>query len=828
MFAKLKQKIAEEESTSDSSRSLPSSPSVRRAKVNGWTENKWERRRLSNASSLYESRESLLSESSTVSSGLNVSRHASFTSRSAATPVGTPIEPPGFSVNSRSSKEEILHLLAKKGDQVSKLEAKIADMASLLREQTRVKESLEGALEKQKEEHSMRLRSMNMEFEEKSRKMKNEFEKTLDEKNQELESKLKELTLESTRYADLNELNQLQQQELTKMKSLFIQYQTDATRKAAEIFEKSKQIEDLDKSYLEQKGELASLQERLDDLARERTKFESRDKQQQARVTSLEREKTSLCDELKNTVNELTQKSVQLDRVEKSLRLKDEELANLRQTHALYKNKVSMELEQNEGEIAQLKERVGDLQQRVDDSKLSGNDQVQAIEKEREQLENRLRETRDQLNELKANSNDRTNTLGSLVSTLNERLERKESELTECKRRYDQDYESWKSQNFQLEQELAILKEESLSGKRSSDRQTASLEGQVIRLEAAREKEKSEMQTKLDQLKMIENEYSRQEDAYKQQIADLEEEKEQLQNELLSKAEENRQVSLCLEDAMRETNELKSQIAKFEETLKEKNNLLTCFKESKLDSPSHVVSNLGPEALENLKEELNNTKDRYQNAEEVLKQREKTISELRKAVAEKEELLNRSTTKIRQYEENNRYIGNDRIYSPESRDSHKLITNLRERVKELEEQLQEREMLLLDENELRDLRKDNNRLEKDLEDKDKKIKLLQAKNIELKKAFQRELKMAAPGGEPVQRSPGTPNGDVIVHSDEEKERQDYLEVNFKYLKHVVLKYMCSTNKQSRQLINVIGHLLRFTPKEHACVREAMEWKLPLD
>lgn len=95
MFAKLKQKIAEEELTSDSSRSLPSSPSVRRAKVNGWTsENKWERRRLSNASSLYESRESLLSESSVASSGYNVSRHASFTSRSAATPVGTPVEPP--------------------------------------------------------------------------------------------------------------------------------------------------------------------------------------------------------------------------------------------------------------------------------------------------------------------------------------------------------------------------------------------------------------------------------------------------------------------------------------------------------------------------------------------------------------------------------------------------------------------------------------------------------------------------------------------------------------------------------------------------------------
>lgn len=34
------------------------------------------------------------------------------------------------------------------------------------------------------------------------------------------------------------------------------------------------------------------------------------------------------------------------------------------------------------------------------------------------------------------------------------------------------------------------------------------------------------------------------------------------QNELMSKAEENRHVSLCLEDAMKETNELKSQVCK--------------------------------------------------------------------------------------------------------------------------------------------------------------------------------------------------------------------------------------------------------------------------
>ena len=38
-----------------------------------------------------------------------------------------------------------------------------------------------------------------------------------------------------------------------------------------------------------------------------RTKYEARDKQQQGRVGTLEKEKNSLRDELTNTVNELTQ-----------------------------------------------------------------------------------------------------------------------------------------------------------------------------------------------------------------------------------------------------------------------------------------------------------------------------------------------------------------------------------------------------------------------------------------------------------------------------------------------------------------------------------------
>ena len=56
----------------------------------------------------------------------------------------------------------------------------------------------------------------------------------------------------------------------------------------------------------------------------------------------------------------------------------------------------------------------------------------------------------------------------------------------------------------------------------------------------------------------------------------------------------------------------------------------------------------------------------------------------------------------------------------------------------------------------------------------------------------------------MQRSPGTPNGDVIEHSDDEKDRQEYLEVNFKYPLMLDTKETVSrliTRKKKKQFPN---------------------------
>ena len=51
--------------------------------------------------------------------------------------------------------------------------------------------------------------------------------------------------------------------------------------------------------------------------------------------------------------------------------------------------------------------------------------------------------------------------------------------------------------------------------------------------------------------------------------------------------------------------------------------------------------------------------------------------------------------------------------------------------------------------------------------------------------------MSAPGGEEAEkRSPGTPNGDVMTPSDEERERFEFLEMNFKY-PLVNNRYICT-------------------------------------
>uniref|UniRef100_A0AAY4DJM2 Golgin subfamily A member 1 n=1 Tax=Denticeps clupeoides TaxID=299321 RepID=A0AAY4DJM2_9TELE len=74
----------------------------------------------------------------------------------------------------------------------------------------------------------------------------------------------------------------------------------------------------------------------------------------------------------------------------------------------------------------------------------------------------------------------------------------------------------------------------------------------------------------------------------------------------------------------------------------------------------------------------------------------------------------------------------------------------------------------------------------------------------------------APGPGPV-----TPNTTVINSAD----LTDTREINFEYLKHVVLKFMSSREAEAYQLIRAVSVLLRFTREEEDLLKQTLEYKM---
>ncbi|KAG5883231.1 hypothetical protein JTB14_011423 [Gonioctena quinquepunctata] len=120
-------------------------------------------------------------------------------------------------------------------------------------------------------------------------------------------------------------------------------------------------------------------------------------------------------------------------------------------------------------------------------------------------------------------------------------------------------------------------------------------------------------------------------------------------------------------------------------------------------------------------------------------------------------------------------------------------------------------------------------LEDQLAEKTKNIKMLQLRLADLKKTLQQEL-----------RTPGNPNyhtdlmdnyspailtpTQVSTRSFPSSVRREDDDVNFKYLKHVIIKFLTSREYEAQHLIKAISTLLKFTSDEEKLIHETLEWK----
>ncbi|ELK07193.1 Golgin subfamily A member 1 [Pteropus alecto] len=124
------------------------------------------------------------------------------------------------------------------------------------------------------------------------------------------------------------------------------------------------------------------------------------------------------------------------------------------------------------------------------------------------------------------------------------------------------------------------------------------------------------------------------------------------------------------------------------------------------------------------------------------------------------------------------------------------------------------------------LQEEKQDLERQLLEKNKTIKQMQQRMLELRKTLQKELKIRPdselfevrekPGPEMANMAPSVPNNTDLT---------DAREINYEYLKHVVLKFMSCRESEAFHLIKAVSVLLNFSQEEENMLKETLEYKM---
>nr|XP_033330070.1 golgin subfamily A member 1 isoform X3 [Megalopta genalis] len=151
------------------------------------------------------------------------------------------------------------------------------------------------------------------------------------------------------------------------------------------------------------------------------------------------------------------------------------------------------------------------------------------------------------------------------------------------------------------------------------------------------------------------------------------------------------------------------------------------------------------------------------------------------------------------------------------------LEGTKQRMSELEEGEQHREKMERNEKVLKNSLMD---LEEQLNEKTKTIKVLQQRLADMKKTLQRELRVPSSSlDSDVEPSAAIlkPSSSKTVTARHNNTRDD--DVNFKYLKHVLIKFLTSREYEALHLTRAVATLLHFSPEEERLLQETLEWKM---
>ncbi|XP_028690684.1 golgin subfamily A member 1 isoform X1 [Macaca mulatta] len=698
-----------------------------------------------------------------------------------------------FASDGSSSREDLSSQLLRRNEQMRKLEARLSDYAEQVRNLQKIKEKLEIALEKHQDSSMRKFQEQNETFQANRAKMAEGLALALARKDQEWSEKMDQLEKEKIiltaqlqemknqsmnlfqRRDEMDELEGFQQQELSKIKHMLLKKEESLGKMEQELEARTRELSRTQEELMNSNQMSSDLSQKLEELQRHYSTLEEQRDHVIASKTGAESKITTL-------------------------EQKEQELQALIQQLSIDLQKVTAETQEKEDIIIHLQEKVASLEKRLEQN-LSGEEHVQELLKEKPLAEQNLEDTRQQLLAARSSQAKAINALETRVRELEQTLQASEEQL-------QQSQGVVAAQEAQIQelvaanQESSHVQQQALALEQQFLERTQALEAQIVALERARAADQTTAEQGMRQLeqenaalKESSNEYERSLQNHQFELKKLKE--EWSQREIVSVA-----MAQALEEVRKQREEFQQQAANLTAIIDEK--------EQNLREKTEVLLQKEQEILQ-LEQGHNSALLQMHQLQAELEALRTLKAEEAAAVTEQEDLL--------------RLRGPLQAEVLSVSESHVTSRAMQDPVFQLPTagRTPNGEVGAMD---LTQLQKEKQDLEQQLLEKNKTIKQMQQRMLELRKTLQKELKIR-PDNElfEVREKPGPDMANMAPSVTNNADLTDAREINFEYLKHVVLKFMSCRESEAFHLIKAVSVLLNFSQEEENMLKETLEYKM---
>lgn len=689
-----------------------------------------------------------------------------------------------FASDGSSSREDLSSQLLRRNEQIRKLEARLSDYAEQVRNLQKIKEKLEIALEKHQDSSMRKFQEQNETFQANRAKMAEGLALALARKDQEWSEKMDQLEkdkrfltaqLQEVKNQSLNlfqkrdeidELEGFQQQEISKIKHMLLKKEECLGKMEQELDARTRELNRTQEELVTSNQLSSDLSQQLEELQRH-------------------------CSTLEEQRDHVTASKAGAEHKIIVLEQKEQELQAFIQQLSVDLQKVTAETQEKEKVITHLQEKVIFLEKRLEQN-LSGEDHAQELLKEKTVAEQNLEDTRQQLLAARSSHTKAIDLLETQVKDLEHSLQAAEEQLSESR-------DVVAAQEVQIQKLITTNQESSVSQQQVHAleqhfrERTHALETQIEALEQARvadqiasENGMQQLQQENVALKESRNECERSLQQHQLELKKLKD--EWSQREIVSVA-----MAQALEEVRKQREEFQKQAAELTAIIEEKNQSL-CEKD---------------EVLLQKEQELRQLEKGHNSALLQMHQLQSELAALRTCRAQ--EAVPATT-------------GEDPL---PLQGQEPLIISKAMQDSEYElpaaEGTPNGEVGAMD---LKQLQKEKQDLEQQLTEKNKVMKQMQQRMLELKKTLQKELKIK-PDSElfEVREKTGPEIPNMAPSVTNNADLTDAREINFEYLKHVVLKFMSCRESEAFHLIKAVSVLLNFSQEEENMLKETLEYKM---